>query len=216
MKIASKLFVVLLASIVATHQSGCTYIMWSEATEPNPESSLVGKLRTHEGGSEIVYQIRKVPARPDGVYSFSIPSEWASKPKRPLNESGESYTLQLEDPILLKTFQPPDPKWYDRIEDIRVLNHRHRLGSVNTDAAVEPGSEVMVFRIVQNITPDDRVVHELFGFEKESGEWVKLGAANLGPSGNWVVGAILLTPLTLAVDAVFGIIFLFFILLEAQ
>ncbi len=212
MKNASRIVVILLASIVATHQSGCTYIMWSEATEPSTESSLVGKVRAHEGGAEIVYQIRELPARPDGLYSLRIPSDWASKPKRPLEENGKLFTLEPKELTLLKTFNPPDPTWRDRTENMTVLNHHSRLGRVNTDAAVEPGSELMLYRIVQSVTPDDRIVHELFGFGKESGAWVKLGAANLGPSSNWVVGAIFLTPLTLAVDAVLGIVFLFLIL----
>ena len=177
-------------------QSCTTAVLWDWAGQRETPGQLAGVVRDGNGGDIVVYQF-------DGSGEFSgdtlgvrIPPDWHDQPLRVLAVSPGGDALALAQPLvpMAGVPLPREPGL-----SLRLIDYKNTIG--RQLLVFLPGERPLGY--VPLMDDADRVLHELYGYHRDRGQWVRLATVNLGAfemDGGRVATGVVLTPVTMVLD----------------
>jgi hypothetical protein len=182
--------------------------MWSWADRPVQRSAVLGVVGTPARSEQILFRLEGAPGLHDGLYLFPVPTGWASRPTRP---SVWGSDIQELDPPQGELFRaspaildaPRRPLWTLDFTAVMAPPPGPRAPPGGDDAPGWTTAGGPQYGVI--FTPvEDAYFAEVFGYDPGRRRWIRIGEVPVdapGPSGKRQTVAILLTPLTLCVDA---------------
>lgn len=192
----ARAFGLLLASVLFLCPGCATALLWDWAADESVAGELLGVFPDVRGDT-VLYRFEPTGEFTGGIVGLRIAPGWPGLPMQSLVTTPAGDALALRTPFV----PVADPRLSTAASPrfLRRIDYRKTLGRQVVSFSSEEGP----YGFVELANDRGEVFHELYGYDGQRGQWVRLATVDLGSyraSSARLSAGIVLTPVTLALD----------------